>query len=442
MGASWCKEAKELPPSANYDVLIVGGGNAAGYVCQELARKASGFSGRIGIISDEPVPPYERPALTKAFLHPPDAKVRARLPGFHTCAGTQGERQTSEWYEKNAITFENGRAAKIDLAAKVVQLEKGARFSYEKCIIATGSSPLRVSKFGVTGDDAPGVHYLRSVADATALVADMEKLSSQAKVVVMGGGFLGAEAAAGLVGWKVPVTLTFPDKHVLVRLFNAELGAWMEGEYVRRGIELYKGEAVKEILSKDGRVCAVKFPSGKTIECNVLVIGVGAQVATSWCDESGLSMTKGGINVDGNMQTSDPNVYAIGDVANFSWRSGKVDRCEHIQHARNSATHVAKVISGQSPGSYDYLPYYYSRQFEYSEEPIVFNFFGLQQGTCHAFSRGKGFGAVWESEGKVSAALILGSPGPSPDEAGKLKALAEQKPSFSTAEKVFADAGL
>jgi len=388
------------------------------------------------------VPPYERPALTKAFLHPPDAKVRARLPGFHTCVGAGGDRQTSDWYEKNGIVFENGRAAKIDLAGKVLQLEKGTRIGYNKCIIATGSSPLRVTKFGITGDDAPGVHYLRNVADATALVADMEKLSSKAKVVVMGGGFLGCEAAAALVGWKVPVTLTCPDKYVLGRLFTAELGGWLEGEYAARGIKLEKGEAVSEILSKDGRVYAVKFPSGKVIECNVLVIGVGAQVGTDWCKESGLTMTKGGIDVDGNMQTSDPNVYAIGDVANFSWPNGKVDRCEHIKHARDSATHAAKVIAGQSPGKYDYLPYYYSRLFEWSDAPIVFNFFGLQDGKCHTFPRGKGFGAVWENEGKVSSVMILGSPGPSPEEAAKLKTLAEQKPSFSTAEKVFADGGL
>merc|ERR1719277_2016492 len=103
-----------------FEYLVVGGGNAAGYACREFVAQGVSGPGKIGIVTAEPVPPYERPALTKAYLHPPTAKVRARLPGFHTCVGGDGDRQTADWYAEKGIEFVFGRATSVNLAAKFV----------------------------------------------------------------------------------------------------------------------------------------------------------------------------------------------------------------------------------------------------------------------------------------------------------------------------------
>ena len=125
--------------------------NAAGYACREFVAQGVA-AGKVGIVAQEPVVPYERPALTKAYLHPPTAKVRARLPGFHTCVGGGGERQTPEWYGEKGISVVSGSASDVDLPAKRVKVGDG-EIGYEKLIIATGASALRLGKFGLKGDD-------------------------------------------------------------------------------------------------------------------------------------------------------------------------------------------------------------------------------------------------------------------------------------------------
>merc|ERR1719401_1777498 len=119
---------RHMAASSSFEYLVVGGGNAAGYACRELVAQGAA-SGTVGVITAEPVPPYERPALTKAYLHPPTAKVRARLPGFHTCVGGGGERQTSEWYTEKGIALVQGKATGVDLAAKSVTVGESA-YSY------------------------------------------------------------------------------------------------------------------------------------------------------------------------------------------------------------------------------------------------------------------------------------------------------------------------
>lgn len=331
----------------------------------------------------------------------------------------------------------------MDAASKMVETEKGERVSYKKLIIATGSRALRVSRFGVKGDEAPGAFYLRSEADAASLVKHLEHLGSAAKVVIVGGGYIGLECAAALVGWKIDVTMVFPEAHVMSRLFTPELAKWMEEEYTKRGIKLLREDSVSEILNKDGKVSGAKLlKSGTTLDCNTIVIGVGGVLNIEWCNSANLKTEKGAIAVDAFMQTSDPDIFAVGDVCCFPSRSGSNDRCEHVDHARKSAIQAVKAASGKSPAPYDYLPYFYSRIFEYSDSPIVFNFFGLQAGQCKVFSRGKSLGAVWEADGKVKGCLIIGSPGPSADDATKLKELALRQPPAGDPAAIFAAAGL
>eukprot|EP00418_Pyrodinium_bahamense_P074818 CAMPEP_0179079506 /NCGR_PEP_ID=MMETSP0796-20121207/35677_1 /TAXON_ID=73915 /ORGANISM="Pyrodinium bahamense, Strain pbaha01" /LENGTH=426 /DNA_ID=CAMNT_0020776843 /DNA_START=32 /DNA_END=1312 /DNA_ORIENTATION=+ len=425
--------------SKSFEYLILGGGNAAGYACRELAAQGVA-AGKVGIISAEAVPPYERPALTKAYLHPPTAKVRARLPGFHTCVGGGGDRQTAEWYAEKGMTFVQGKGSAVDLAAKAVKVGEDA-VTYDKLFIATGARPLRVSAFGVKGDDLQNVFYVREEPDAAALVKALEALGGAGKAVVVGGGYIGLECAAALVGWGVDITMVFPEANCMPRLFNAELGKWLEDEYIARGVKIVKGDLVTEFLAEGAAVAGVQLKSGQTLPCNVAVVGVGATPNVEFC--TGLAMDKGGFAVDASMKTSDPNVFAIGDVCAFPSAYGGLSRCEHVDHARKSAKQAVQAALGLSPEPYQYLPYFYSRLFEYTDSPIVFNFFGDESGDCRVCSRGeKSVGAIWVKEGKVTGALLMGSPGPSPDDQAKLREIASAQPTDTDPASVFAAAKL
>lgn len=423
-----------------FEYLVVGGGNAAGYACREFVAQGVTGPGKIGIVTAEPVPPYERPALTKAYLHPPTAKVRARLPGFHTCVGGGGERQTPEWYAEKGIELIQGRAERVDAGAKRLKVGD-TECTYQKLILATGARALKVSSFGVKGDDLKNVFYVREEQEAAALVSALEALNGKGKVIIVGGGYIGLECAAALSGWGLETTMVFPEAHCMPRLFNAELAKWLEAEYTARGIKVLKGDLVTEFLGEGGAVTGAKLKSGETMSCDVAVVGVGAAANVEYCE--GLAMEKGGFKVDGSMQTSDSSIFAIGDVAAFPSQYGGATRCEHVDHARRSAAQAVKAAMGLRPEPYKYLPYFYSRLFEYTEAPIVFNFFGSEDGECKVCQRGeKLIGATWTKDGKVVGALLMGSPGPGADDAAKLREIAEKQPAATEPEAIFAAAGL
>jgi len=193
-------------------------------------------------------------------------------------------------------------------------------------------------------------------------------------------------------------------------------------------VQMMKGEVAAEFIADgDGKVASVSLKSGGTIDANIVIVGVGATTVVDYCE--GLTMEKGGFAVDGQMQTSDPNVYAIGDIAAFPSQYGGLTRCEHVDNARKSAAQAVQAAMGKHPEPYAYLPYFYSRIFEYTDAPIVFNFFGSEAGHLQVTSRGeKSIGAIWVNEGKVAGALLMGSPGPSADDMGKLRELVVSAP--------------
>merc|ERR1712032_1279709 len=135
-------------------------------------------------------------------------------------------------------------------------------------------------------------------------------------------------------------------------------------------------------------------------------------------------MENGGFKVDGQMATSDPNVFAVGDVCTFPSRDGVPQRCEHVDHARKSAAQAVKSMLGKRPEPYEYVPYFYSRLFEYTDAPIVFNFFGDESGECKVHSKSdKTIGAVWIKDKKVQGAMLMGTPGPNAEDQAKLREL-------------------
>ncbi|OVA13244.1 FAD-dependent pyridine nucleotide-disulfide oxidoreductase [Macleaya cordata] len=358
----------------NREFVIVGGGNAAGYAARTFVEHGMA-DGKLCIVCKEAFAPYERPALTKAYLFPKDKKP-ARLPGFHTCVGSGGERQTPDWYKEHGIEMlYEDPVTGLDITKQTLATSSGKLLKYGSLIISTGCTAVRFPE--KIGGNLPGVHYIRDVADADSLISSLE---SAKKVVIVGGGYIGMEVAAAAVAWKLDTTIIFPENHLLPRLFTTSLARRYEELYLENGVKFQKGSLIKNIeAGSDGHVAAVKLEDGSTIEADTIIIGVGAKPAVQPFEAVGLDTTVGGIQVDGLFQTRVPGIFAVGDVAAFPLKMyDRIARVEHVDHARRSAQHCVKALLSAQTHTYDYLPYFYSRVFEYEESArkVWWQFYG------------------------------------------------------------------
>ncbi|XP_037447968.1 monodehydroascorbate reductase 1, peroxisomal-like [Triticum dicoccoides] len=396
--------------------VILGGGVAAGYAALEFARRRAGASpGELCIISDEAVAPYERPALSKAYLLPQGA---ARLPAFHTCAGANDEVLTEQWYKDHGIELVLAtRVISADVRRKTLLTDSGETIGYKTLIVATGARASELEEFGVRGSDAANVCYLRSLEDADRMVGVMRSCHG-GNAVVIGGGYIGMECAAALVANEVKVTMVFPGKHCMGRLFTPKIAEFYEKYYAAKGVVFVKGTAVKSLEVSDGKVAAAILRDGRRLPADMVVVGIGARANTGLFDGQ-LAVERGGIKVNGRMQTSDSAVYAVGDVAAFpvALLGGAVRRFEHVDCARRTARRAIEAILEPSGGAaeegkaFGYLPYFYSRVFALS-----WQFYGDNAGEAVHFgdfsppgAGGKAkFGACWVSGGRVAGAFIEG----------------------------------
>jgi len=406
--------------------VVVGGGNSAGYFCRALAAAKSKIEGGVAVLSAESVAPYERPALTKAYLHPPTAKVRARLPGFHTCVGGGGDRQLPEWYAENGIELRlDTKVTSIDVAKKVLETPQGP-VSYQKLVVATGCDAAPGKLRGIANSEVGNVFTLRSEADAAKVVAALE--AKPKNVVVVGGGYIGLEVAAAVLGWEIPTTVIVPEGQILNRVFPEPLSAWMQAQYEERGAKFLLSTTVKACKDEGGVVCGVELGDGTVLPADLVVLGLGSMPATEMFAGQ-LEMDRGAIVVDGCLRASVPDVFAVGDVAAFP-HDGKPGRFEHVGCARSSAAHAAKTVLG-STEEYVYAPFFYSRVFEYTASPIVWNHFGAF-GEAQAVTAGEGQVAVlYTDNGVVVGGVLAGSPSPAPEQFEKLKQIVAEKPAFA-----------
>ncbi|CAO2186439.1 unnamed protein product [Urochloa humidicola] len=393
-----------------FKYVILGGGVAAGYAAREFAKQGLN-PGDLAIISKEPVAPYERPALSKGYLFPQNA---ARLPGFHTCVGSGGERQLPEWYsEKGIELILSTEIVKADLASKTLTSATGATFTYEILIIATGSSVIKLTDFGVQGAESNNILYLRDIADADKLVAAMQA-KKDGKVVIVGGGYIGLELSAALKINNFDVTMVYPEPWCMPRLFTSGIAHFYEGYYANKGIKIVKGTvAVGFDADANGDVTAVKLKDGRVLEADIVIVGVGGRPLTALF-KGQVADEKGGLKTDAFFETSVPGVYAIGDVATFPLKLyNEQRRVEHVDHARKSAEQAVRAIkakeSGESVAEYDYLPYFYSRSFD-----VAWQFYGDNVGDDVLFgdndptSAKPKFGSYWVKDGKVVGVFLEG----------------------------------
>ncbi|CAA7405376.1 unnamed protein product [Spirodela intermedia] len=422
----------------HFKYVIVGGGVAAGYAAREFARLGVN-PGELAIISKEAVAPYERPALSKAYLFPQGS---ARLPGFHVCVGSGGERLLPEWYtEKGIELILSTEIVKADLASKALVSSSGEIFKYDTLIIATGSTVIKLSDFGVKGADAKGIFYLREIDDADQLVEAIQAKKG-GKAVIVGGGYIGLELGATLQINDLDVTMVYPEPWCMPRLFTSGIAAFYEGYYANKGIKIVKGTvAVGFDSDSNGEVTAVNLKDGRTLEADVVVVGVGGRPLTTLF-KGQVDEEKGGIKTDAFFKTSVPDVYAVGDVATFPLKLySELRRVEHVDHARKSAEQAVKAIkASEGVGSveeYDYLPYFYSRAFNLS-----WQFYGDNVGETVLFgdtdpaSAKPKFGSYWIKDGRVVGAFLEAG---TPEENQAIARVARLQPPVDSLDQLAAD---
>ncbi|KAK1297309.1 hypothetical protein QJS10_CPB15g00782 [Acorus calamus] len=415
----------------NREFVIVGGGNSAGYAARVFVEHGMA-DGRLCIVSKEAVAPYERPALTKGYLFPLDKKP-ARLPGFHTCVGSGGERQTSEWYKEHGIEvlYEDPVTA-FDIQTQTLTTSSGKLLKYGSLIISTGCTAARIPE--KSGGNLLGVHYIRDVADADSLVSSLE---SAKKVAIIGGGYVGMEVAAAAVGWKLDTTVIFPEDHLMPRLFTPPMALKYEELYKENGVKFLKGERIERFeAGPDGRVAAVKLESGHSVEADTVIVGIGAKPAVSPFEVVGLNSAIGGLQVDSQFRTRVPGIFAIGDVAAFPLKIyDRMTRVEHVDHARKSAEHCVRALLSAHTQPYDYLPYFYSRVFEYegSARKVWWQFFGDNVGhAVHVGNFDPKIATFWlDDTGRLNGVFLESG---SPEEFQLLPKLARARPVIDIAK--------
>jgi len=345
--------------------LVIGGGNSAGYLAKAFVDNGL-KSGECIILSEEDALPYERPALSKAFL----TNSQVRLPGFHTCVGSGGEPQDGNWYIDRGFPVVTGtKVTGINFEKKVVATNNGKTFGYQKLILATGCEAIRLE---CPGSELEGIFYLRNNSDGLVLVGGIDTAlkTNTKRAVVIGGGYIGMEVAAALNTNGLQTTMVFPEQWLMAKFMPKQLAKFYEDFYKQKGIRILKGSSiVSSFEGKDGKVDSVVLANGAKVQADLVVVGIGARPRTELVREK-LQLDHGAVVVDGHFRTNIPDVFAIGDVAHFPLKKyNRSQRMEHVAHARASASHVADVLAagrgGQVP-EYDYLPYFYSRVFDLS----------------------------------------------------------------------------
>ncbi len=324
-------------------VAIIGA-NLAGGRAAETLRQA-GFDGRVTLIGQEPWRPYERPPLSKEFLWNP-----AEVPDNFFL-------QDENWYSDNRIDLLlSTRAEAIDLTAGGVRLAGGRMVAADKILLATGG---HARKLNLAGADCANVHYLRTRDDASRMALD---LRPGARVVIVGMGVIGAEVAASAIKLGCEVTAVEPMAAPMERALGKRFGQWLGEEHRKRGVKTHFNRGVTGFKFAGGRVSAVEIDDGNLIACDAVVVGVGIIPATSLAVDAGLTVNNG-IVVDRRCQTSNPAVFAAGDVAEQDGFFGGHFRQETYQNAADQAQAAALAMLGHEV---DYCKpmWYWSDQFD------------------------------------------------------------------------------
>lgn len=324
-------------------VVIVGGSHAGVSVADHLRK--DGFEGSITMICAESELPYQRPPLSKAYMSGDMTLDRLHL-------------RPAEWYEDNNMDLRLGvTATSIDRAAQQVHISEGDPLPYSALVLATGATPRTLPEN--VGGNLKNVHVMRSLSDAHAL---MDKMKSGADIVVIGGGYIGLEAAAEAAKKDLHVTVVEAADRILRRVACAETSDVFRTLHERHGVTILENTQIAEITAdEDGACHDVKLANGEQIRANIVIVGIGIAPNVDLAIGADL-LVDGGIIVDDHARTTDPNIYACGDCSMLPF-NGERTRLESVQNANDQGAAVAANISGADK-SYQPEPWFWSDQYD------------------------------------------------------------------------------
>ena len=334
---------------ANAKTFVIIGGGLGGAKAAEALRE-KGFDGHIILCAEEEHLPYERPPLSKEFL-----AGKKSLSDFTV--------HDSAWYRENDIDLRvNARAVSVDPAAHTVGLPDNIWVDYDKLLLATGS---RSRRLPIAGSDAARVHYLRTFDDASALNSALAEGSSLA---VVGAGWIGLEVAASARQRGVNVTVVETAKLPLIGALGEEVGTVFATLHRDHGVDLRLQCHVAEITTADGKATGLRLGDGSTVAADAVLVAVGAHPNVELADQAGLSMGDGGVLVDVSLRTSDPDIYAVGDIAaaEHPLFGGRI-RTEHWANALKQPAVAAAGMLGEK-AEYTELPYFFTDQYDLGME--------------------------------------------------------------------------
>jgi 3-phenylpropionate/trans-cinnamate dioxygenase ferredoxin reductase subunit len=320
------------------DFLLVGGGLASASCASELRKR--GAEGSVLLVGREPEPPYERPPLSKEYLRGEAERAEAYV-------------NEPSWYEENGVELLTGKnVMSIDAAGKTAKIQGGEEVAFGQALLATGSN---VNILRIEGAENEGIHYLRAYGNADAIREDAKAAGG---VVLVGGSYIAAEVAASLAASGTACTMVAVEEVALSRTFGDDAGSFFQKALEEHGVTFVGGESVSA-FEGDGRVSSVLTESGRSFECDLVVVGAGVKPDVMLAQRAGLEVDDG-IVCDPKLRTSAAGIYAAGDVCSYaSVVHGRRIRVEHWDVAMQQGMHAAKNMLGADE-DYDVVPYFFS----------------------------------------------------------------------------------
>jgi len=368
--------------ATRYDVLIVGAGHGGAQAAIALRQRK--FAGTIAIIGEEPELPYERPPLSKDYLaqEKPFERILIRPESF--------------WVEREVAMLTGRRVVSVDPEGHGVTTADGETIGYGQLIWAAGGHARRIA---CEGHDLGGVHSVRTRADVDRMV---EELATTTRVAVIGGGYIGLEAAAVLAKLGKTVTVLEALDRVLARVAGEALSRFYEAEHRAHGVDVRLGARVEHIEGEDGRVTGVRLAGGEIVPAGMVIVGIGIVPAVEPLRAAGAEGGNG-VAVDEHGRTSLPDIFAVGDCALHAnpFAEGIPIRLESVQNANDMATVVARAIIGE-PEPYHAVPWFWSNQYDLRLQTV-----GLSVGHDQEILRGdpasRAFSIVYLKQNRVIA---------------------------------------
>lgn len=363
------------------DVVIVGAGHGGAQAA--IALRQNKFAGSITLIGDEPEPPYERPPLSKEYFQGEKSFERILI------------RPAAFWEDRNVEMLLGRRVVSVDAGVRSVTTGDGETIGYGQLIWSTGGSPRTL---GCAGNDLAGVHTVRTRADTDRMVAELPGVTT---AVVIGGGFIGLEAAAVLTRSGKKVVLLETLDRVLARVSGEDLSRFYETEHRARGVDIRLNAAV-DCIEGTGKVSGVRLRDGQLLPAEMVIVGIGIVPAIEPLIAAGADGGNG-VTVDAQCRTSLPDIFAIGDCAlhGNQFAGDAPIRLESVQNATDQATVVAKTIIGQQ-SAYNAVPWFWSDQYDLRLQTV-----GLATGYDATVLRGnpasRSFSVVYLKQGRVIA---------------------------------------